>query len=365
MSVKILHSADFHMDSAFDALPEEKALLRRREQRDMLRRIAEMCNAESVDIVLLSGDLFDSAASYYETQEALISALGAIKARVFISPGNHDYFCPKSPYSYLDFPKNVHIFKLPIISSVEIPELGVRVYGAGFGASRCPSLLDGFRAKDDGFINIMTIHGELSGDMYNHISEEDIALSGLDYLALGHTHAYSGIKREGKTYYAYPGCPEGRGFDELGQKGVIVGTVSIGSVDLDFRPIKGRQYRIFNIDLTDAENMRAKVFSSFPGEDCSDDIVRIILRGAWDEGIDERELQEELAPRFFHVTVRDETHLGRDIWDGLTDDTLTGLFLKRMRMAYDAAQTKEQKEMVTRAVRYGLASLESREEWRP
>ena len=32
MSVKILHGADFHMDSSFEALPEEKAALRRREQ---------------------------------------------------------------------------------------------------------------------------------------------------------------------------------------------------------------------------------------------------------------------------------------------------------------------------------------------
>ena len=43
----------------------------------------------------------------------------------------------------------------------------------------------------------------------------------MDYIALGHIHKFSGIKRIGNTYYAYSGCPEGRGFDEEGDKGII------------------------------------------------------------------------------------------------------------------------------------------------
>ena len=110
MAVKVLHCADFHMDSPFDALPEDKAAERRREQRRLLWQIANIANEKKADVVLMSGDLFDSNISYYETQEALLSALGSISAEIFISPGNHDYFCPKSPYSFLKFPKNVHIF---------------------------------------------------------------------------------------------------------------------------------------------------------------------------------------------------------------------------------------------------------------
>ena len=66
------------------------------------------------------------------------------------------------------------------------------------------------------------------------IAPEDIEKSGLTYLALGHVHQYSGPRREGGTVYAYPGTPDGRGFDELGEKGVILGRVSDGGeVDLD------------------------------------------------------------------------------------------------------------------------------------
>jgi hypothetical protein len=38
MPVKILHAADFHLDSPFESLPEDKARARRREQRGLLER---------------------------------------------------------------------------------------------------------------------------------------------------------------------------------------------------------------------------------------------------------------------------------------------------------------------------------------
>ena len=88
------------------------------------------------------------------------------------------------------------------------------------------------------------------GGEYNQISESDIAKSNLDYLALGHIHTFSGVKKAGRTFYAYPGCIEGRGFDETGEKGFIAGTVYKGKCDLRFVPAGGRQYHIERIDLT-------------------------------------------------------------------------------------------------------------------
>ena len=365
MAVKVLHCADFHMDSPFDALPEDKAAERRREQRRLLWQIANIANEKKADVVLMSGDLFDSNISYYETQEALLSALGSISAEIFISPGNHDYFCPKSPYSFLKFPKNVHIFKSPIITSYELPQIGCRVYGAGFNAPRCMSLLTDFSAMKDDMVNLMTIHGELSGDMYNHISEEDISSSNLDYLALGHTHTFSGIKTAGKTRYAYPGCPEGRGFDEMGEKGIIFGEVSKGWADMEFIPLSGRQYRIFEMDLPGETDATLAVMQKFSGDEYKNDIVRIVFNGIFSGRLDFKTLGDILSEKFFHVTFKDRTRLGKDIWDSLNDDTLTGLFLKRMRILYDSAENDEAREKVNAAVRYGLAALENREEWRP
>jgi len=366
LAVKILHAADLHMDSAYGSLPTEKAILRRAEQRDMLFYIADLANKEEVQLVLLSGDLFDSGASYKDTYEALLDALKTIKAEVFIAPGNHDYFCPKSPYAFLEFPENVHIFKSPIVSSVTLDKLNCRVYGIGFSASRCPSLLEGFSAENDGLINIMTVHGELNGDMYNHISPEMIENSGLDYLALGHVHEFSGIQRLGDTYFAYPGCTAGRGFDELGTKGVIIGTVDKENVNLKLVPIEGREYKTFDMDLTDKKNVNdalSEFFAEHPEE--KKNIVRIVLKGLYSGNINENELMLALSDKCFHLIIKDETRLGVDIWTGMNEDTLSGLFLKSMSMKYKAAERTEEKERINMAVRFGLSALEDREEWRP
>ncbi len=75
--VRILHAADLHLDSRFEALGAQKAALRRAEQRDMLRRIIELAEREKAQIVLLSGDLFDSDRAYYETASTLSAAFAA------------------------------------------------------------------------------------------------------------------------------------------------------------------------------------------------------------------------------------------------------------------------------------------------
>ncbi len=83
---------------------------------------------------------------------------------------------------------------------------------------------------------------EGKGD-YAPISKASIAGSGLDYLALGHIHQYSGLQREGDTYWAYPGCPEGRGFDEPGDKGVLWVEADAGEFTAEFSPCARRRYR--------------------------------------------------------------------------------------------------------------------------
>ena len=236
------------------------------------------------------------------------------------------------------------------------------MYGAGFVTPRPLPLLHGFRAEPDDIVNIMVMHGDLYGQDYNHIDPADIAESRLDYLALGHVHTFSGINRAGDTFYAYPGCPEGRGFDETGDKGVIVGKVSNGSCDLRFVPLGGRRYRVIEVPMGDAEDV-----STAAGERISPemrgDVARIVLTGETDAAPDVKGLERELEGYFFHVTVRDETRPRADIWERISEDTLRAGFLRQMRRRYDAPDSDT--ELIEMAVRYGLAALDNREEWRP
>ena len=222
-NLRILHSADLHLDSPFEGLSAGKAAIRRGEQRELLSALAALARREQADLVLLSGDLLDSDNTYYETGEELIRCLGQIPAPVFISPGNHDYYSAKSPYARLKLPENVHVFTQNAIEAVELPALETRVYGAAFTEKRSGALLQGFRAeKQEGVWNLLCIHGEVGArdSAYNPISPQNLADSGLDYVALGHIHKASGLQKAGDTWYSWPGCPEGRGFDETGEKTV-------------------------------------------------------------------------------------------------------------------------------------------------
>ena len=57
MSVRILHAADLHLDSPFEALSGAQAAQRRREQRDLLRALPELAKAHGAEIILLAGRL--------------------------------------------------------------------------------------------------------------------------------------------------------------------------------------------------------------------------------------------------------------------------------------------------------------------
>lgn len=363
-NIKILHSADLHLDSPFEGLPESKAAIRRGEQRRLLSKLALIAAEERVDMVLLSGDLLDSANTYFETGEELIRSLNGINAPVFIAPGNHDYYCARSPYARLKLPDNVRVFRENSISAYDLPGLGVRVYGAAFIDSRCQPLLEGFCAeRKQGLTNILCVHGEVGagiGSPYNPIGEEQLARCGMDYVALGHVHKASGLLRAGETWYSWPGCPEGRGFDETGEKTVNIIELEDGECVLRTRAIASRRYEVLKVDVTGIDPLLA-VHTQLP-DDTVGDIYRVILTGETEQTPDINRLKAGLGELFFELQLRDETRLRRSVWDSAGEDTLRGVFLSRLKARHDAAKDDEEKKTIEQAARWGLAALDNREE---
>ena len=360
--VKILHAADFHLDSAYGALGEEQARQRRQESRELVRHMVDYANDQGVQVMLLGGDLFDSDDIFSQTGEDLALALSRFDGRVFIAPGNHDCYAPGSAYERILWPENVHVFREDTLEAVELPQYGCRVFGAAFTAPAVTdgSVLEGFTAPDDGWVNLLVLHGDLNvrDSRYRPLTAEQLGATGVDYVALGHQHSCAGVHTVNKTAYAYSGCIEGRGFDELGEKGVLCGTVEPGRAALRFVPLCRRRYEIVNVDVSDAEPLAA-VSAALP-RDTERDIYRIILTGETGEPVRTEWLQRELADRFYALELRDQTRMKQDLWAKCGEDSLRGLFLQELRKKYDTADEAEQRK-IEQAVRFGLAAMDNRE----
>ncbi len=365
MLLRFLHGGDFHLDSPFLSLSPTQAAKARGEQRELLDRFSLLAREEGADLVFLTGDLFDGRRVYPETLRAFRRMLEEIPAEIFIAPGNHDPYTDDSPYARLTWPHHVHIFRSHRVTAIPLPHLGCTVYGSAFtGSHRGDSPLAGHSPTLGGGLHFGCFHGEVgtAPSPYGSIAPKEIEASGFHYLALGHVHSASGLQKAGRTYWAYPGCPQGRGFDELGEKGVLLGTTDGRTLGLSFQPLYLRQYRELTVPLKAGEaevSALRRVLPSTP----SPDIVRIAFTGERDgEGaLPTEALLKLAAPYFYQVTLEDRTHPSRDLWARREEEGLTGLFLRNLHHRMVGAGPEE-REKLELALRFGLGALEGGEE---
>jgi DNA repair exonuclease SbcCD nuclease subunit len=363
--IRVLHAADLHLDSPFEALEADKAALRRAEQRALLGRIAELAQTRQVDLVLLPGDLLDSGSSYRETAISLCDALSRMEKPVFIAPGNHDCYSPRAPWARLELPENVHVFTSGAIERVELPQLDAEVFGAAFTDESAPPLLRYFTPPEnaENRIRLLCLHGEVgSGEgKYDPITEEELARSGMHYAALGHSHAYSGLRRAGDVFYAWPGCAEGRGFDETGEKGVVLADVRRDGVTVQFVPTAARRYHRVELDVGEGTALVDAALEKLPATAARDAFL-FVLKGETETPPDLGALRAALEERVFALRLRDETRPAPDVWAAAQEDSLRGLFLRRLREKLDAAVDEPERERLLLALRFARAAMDNAEE---
>jgi DNA repair protein SbcD/Mre11 len=86
--VKLLHTSDWHVGKVL------KGQSRVEEQIGVLAEIVKIAEAERPDLVLVSGDLYDSAAPSADTKKLVVRALTALRRNagaVIVIAGNHDH----------------------------------------------------------------------------------------------------------------------------------------------------------------------------------------------------------------------------------------------------------------------------------
>lgn len=357
-ALKLLHAADLHLDSPFESLSGAAAEKRRALQRELPKKIADAAERLGAQVVLLSGDVFESDAVSLETQHEFCRSFGALGCPVLVSPGNHDPYFAGCVWQRMTLPENVHVFTGGI-ESVEFPDIDARFYGAAFTADASEPMLKGFAAERADKPNVMVIHGEVcSGESkYNAVSRADLENCGMDFVALGHIHAASGLQSVGGVFYLNPGCAEGRGYDELGETGAALVTLSEEGVSAEFVPLGGVRYEIITLDITDAEPVSAAVEAVSGLTDR--DFCRLIFTGETETPLDLAAVRNALSDRLCELQLRDETTLKRDLWALGGEDTLKGVFIDRLKQLYDGAGSQRQRELIEKAAAYGVAAMEN------
>lgn len=362
-TVKIIHTADLHLGSSRTGVKNGRI-----EIENTFYKIINLCKTEGVDFLLIAGDLFDSP--YQDNIENIIIAMAQIPmTTIAIAPGNHDPACPGSVYLRYKFPDNVVIFQ-GFGEHVDFPEKNVRLYGGGFtDRFEKLSLMRSFDAPSSDSINICVLHADLLPESatsdYNPITASQIETSGFDYVALGHIHKRSEIQKLGKTHFAYPGCPDGMGFDELGSHGIYIGEIGTDFCKLEYHEISSRQYIIDDVVITGCENSFDAVdkilnyIQTAYGEEYNRNLYRIRLYGelSADTAVDSSQIQALLAETLNHIKVEDCTDTDiSDLSKIIAENSLRGIFAQKMLARINAAQPDMQ-ETLRRALKVGLRAF--------
>lgn len=386
-SVSVVHVADLHLGSPFSALPAARAATRRDEQERTFYDVIHLCRERRAQILLIAGDLLDAVRVSDEKKRVLVRAFSEIpETRVFISPGNHDPYIRQCPYETEEWPSNVHIFKGDF-EPVYCEELNTVVWGAAFRGLRQTSTLcpPDFHISSVGTprpeaIHLIVLHGELvSGrkgtSSYNPIQPSWIEKSGADYVALGHIHDPTPILRAGRTGYAYSGCPEARGYDEPGPRGIYVGTVGKGRTELEYIHLNKRNFYTLDVPVdgcdTQAEltdTVRRFLCSEHP-DDFEKSAFRVTLTGAVppDFSPDPAALRNVLRTSCFDARVYDRTTARIDPEKLGKEKSIRGVFIHLLLKDREEAVAKGDTERVMRidaAMKLGLASFEKEVRYR-
>ena len=372
--LKILHMADLHLDSPFSLKNADTAQAMRQMMRGTFTSAMLYARSEKIDLVLISGDVFDTGYAARDTLALLRSEFEKSQdIKFIIAPGNHDPYRADSPWAKTEFPSNVHIFKSSSLSKISFDDLNTDVYGWAFTEESMSA--DPLAVKphpDPERINILCAHCELEGPVggrYCSITKAELGAAGFDYAALGHIHkGTDGANKIGKTYYAYSGCLEGRSFDECGTKYAIIAEIdkNKGELKAEFRPrpFTQRKFEVVETDVsgcTDTPTLLSMVNSAVrtarTGNETS---VRVILRGSVPaELVISEEFTANNISGVRYAEVENKTEPTYDIEQYAKEPGIRGAFYRAMEPLL-LQGTEKDRQIAAKALKAGIQALNGR-----
>ncbi len=261
MAVKILHTSDWHVGrriGGHDRSAEHEAVL---------DEIAEISESNDVDLVLVAGDLFDSASPNPRSEAIVWRSLLRLSqgAQVLVVAGNHDNAARLEAVSPLLDMSRVKVVASPTAPArggvVVLPELETKVALLPFvsqrGIVRAEHLMEADSDEHAGLygervgvlierltadmgsdtVNVLTSHltvygglaggGERQAHIFGYAIPSSAFPGHLSYVALGHLHRQQKMPHGAAVWYS--GSPLQLDFGEVDdQKGVLLIEASPG-----------------------------------------------------------------------------------------------------------------------------------------
>ncbi|MCR4695173.1 MAG: DNA repair exonuclease [Pseudobutyrivibrio sp.] len=335
--MRLIHCADLHLDSKMESnLDKDQAMLRRSELTETFEGMVEYAAKEDVGAILISGDLFDKTHIRKEVKKRVVAQINLHpEIEFYYLKGNHDK-CDFMEEGIDEIPDNFHMFSDQAWTSYDYK--GIVISGMEINADNVKSMPDRL-VLDSNKLNIVMLHGQQSDydgkDGAEIVNTRALAGKFIDYLALGHVHKYIYEKLDDRGVYCYPGCLEGRGFDETGDKGFVLLEINDGKISSEFIPFAKRRLHEISVDVKASMDINAVIAKA--RELASDvdpqDLVKFVLLG-------ERELDDELdiiklvhyfENKFFFVKCYDRTKTIIDYDSFLYDKSLKGEFVRMVQ----------------------------------
>ncbi len=325
--MKILHTSDIHLDSPLTSrLPADKVRERRRELLSGFKRLVDEAKAYGAEAIIIAGDLFDSDRV---SRKALDTALDIIDTErgitFFYLQGNHEGAA--LIMSGRDMPENLKTFG----AEWTYYTIGNVTFA---GRSEIREGMFESLSLDKDNKNIVILHGELRDRSAapETVGIKDAAGRNIDYLALGHYHSYSAEAIDDRGAAVYCGTPEGRGFDEVGDKGYVILSTDSGKLMYSFRSFAARKLHIVPVELDGAVRtveIGERAERALAGIPYSD-IVRLELCGRYHPSLfkDTDGLQRQFDGRYYYFEIKDSSRIAINPEDYKHDMSLKGEFIR-------------------------------------
>lgn len=361
--LKIVHFADLHLDAGFAWSGATGAASRRRREglREALRRIVKVVRDEAADALFCGGDLYEHDRVTPDTAEFLRATFDALApVRVFVAPGNHDWFGAESVYGATQWSGNVHVFRTAALRPVPLRD-GVTLWGAAHLKPRgTGNFLEDFKTRADG-VHLALFHGAENSwfreqgegkERHAPFDAGQLVAAGIHHAFLGHYHRPKDAER-----HTYPGNPEPLAFGEDGERGAVVADVAAdGGITSKRVSVSQGEAHDIALDVTGCNSRQAVRDRLAEQTAALKGVVRVTLFGELAPEVDlcKEDVLDELG-RFDAAQVRlGQLRPGYDLEAIRREPTVRGQFVSDV---LDSDLPEDERQRVLAA---GLRALDGR-----